>query len=437
MPGSIAETRPPLNGVFGTTSFRKRLFPRKLQSPENASPLKHVQPCTSTAELGLRESDEYKATDRQSRKWGASPPEAEEPAENLLGGSLLAPPLAPEHARAQARQVKHTILTLAERIEIQLGLSEGATQAHIAARLGRSQGTISTELKRNGGKASYEAVKAHEQASSRQGTARRGRCAIAERPPLRDEVHIRLRRGWSPEEIADQLKLEHPLLKAMHTSHESIYRYVYVVARGALQRELAKCLRRHRRSRKKQKRGTAAKQGKIVDMVLVDARPPEVETRLIAGHFEGDLIQGTMNRSAVGVLVERTTRFIMLCHLKEKDAESVREAFTRRLAAIPAQLRHSLTYDQGKEMAQHKILAADLGLKVYFCHPHSPWERGTCESQNGRIRHYLPKGTDLSKVSPQQLRAYQDMLNERPRKILGGKSPAHCFNELISKYSSN
>jgi IS30 family transposase len=181
----------------------------------------------------------------------------------------------------------------------------------------------------------------------------------------------------------------------------------------------------------------AATQGKIPDMLLIDHRPPEVETRLIAGHYEGDLILGALNRSAVGVLVERTTRYTMLCHLTQKDAESVREAFTRRLSPIPAPMLHSLTYDQGKEMAQHKTLAADLGIKVFFCHPHSPWERGTCESQNGRIRHYLPKGSDLSKVSPQQLRAYQDMLNERPRKILGWKSPAQCFQELISKHSSN
>ncbi len=224
----------------------------------------------------------------------------------------------------------------------------------------------------------------------------------------------------------------------MHTSHESIYRYVYVVARGELKRELVACLRRHHARRKPRRRGVAATQGQLKDMVLIDQRPPEVESRLIAGHYEGDLILGAGNRSAVGVLVERTTRYTFLCHLPQKDATSVREAFTRKLQHIPAALRLSLTYDQGKEMAEHQTLAADLGLQVFFCHAHSPWERATCESQNDRIRHYLPKGTDLANVSYQQLSAYQEMLNERPRKILGWKSPAQCFRDLIlSTHSSN
>jgi IS30 family transposase len=322
---------------------------------------------------------------------------------------------------------------LAERIELQAGLRAGDTQAALAARLNRSAGTISQELRRNGGRGGYCASRAHQAALSRRGASQRGRCDIAAHPPLRDEVHARLRRGWSPEEIAGTLKLEHPQLTAMHTSHESIYRYVYIVAVGELKRELAKCLRRGHRVRKPHRRGVAATQGQIPDRVLVDQRPPEVENRLIAGHYEGDLILGEGNRSAVGVLVERTTRYTMLCHLWQKDATSVREAFTRRLSGIPAQFRLSLTYDQGKEMSQHQTLSSDLGLKVFFCHPHSPWERGSCESQNGRIRHYLPKGSDLSLVSYQQLSAYQEMLNERPRKILGWKSPAQCFHALISK----
>jgi IS30 family transposase len=324
-------------------------------------------------------------------------------------------------------------LDLAERIELQVGLRAGDTQAALAARLNRSAGTISGELKRNGGRATYCAERAHRRALAKRGTSQCGRCDLAAHPPLREAVQARLRRGWSPEEIAGTLKSEHPELPLMHTSHESIYRYVYIVAVGELKRELVKCLRRSHRTRKPRRRGVAATQGKIADMVLVDERPAEVESRLIAGHYEGDLIVGEGNRSAVGVLVERTTRYTMLCHLEQKDATSVREAFTRRLRDIPAEFRLSLTYDQGKEMSQHQNLAADLGLKVFFCHPHSPWERGTCESQNGRIRHYLPKGTDLSLVSYQQLAAYQEMLNERPRKILGWKSPAQCFHELISK----
>ncbi len=362
--------------------------------------------------------------------------EAQPPTRDRLGGPALGAELVPAEPNLQT-EVMSKHLDLTERIELEAGLRAGDSQAVIALRLGRSAGTISMELARHGGRADYRAARAHQSALTRRGASQRGRCDIATHPPLRDEVHARLRRGWSPEEIAGTLKLDYPDLPHMHTSHESIYRYVYIVAVGELKRELARCLRRSHRIRKPHRRGVAATQGKIPDMVLVSERPPEVETRLIAGHYEGDLILGAGNGSAVGVLVERTTRFTMLCHLPKKDATSVREAFTRRLLDIPAQFRLSLTYDQGKEMSQHQTLAADLGLKVFFCHPHSPWERGTCESQNGRIRHYLPKGTDLAKVSYQQLSAYQEMLNERPRKILGWKSPAQCFQELKSKASSS
>ena len=334
--------------------------------------------------------------------------------------------------------MRNSHLSLTERIALEVALRAGDTQASIALRMARACGTVSREITLNGGRDAYRAANAHQAAQGRSGSARRDDCAIAEHPPLRDEVHARLQRGWSPEEIAGSLKRDYPDLARMHTSHESIYRYVYVVARGQLQRELAACLRRHHRTRKPRRRGVAATQGKLQDMVLVDQRPPEVENRLIAGHYEGDLILGAGNRSAVGVLVERTTRYTFLCHLPQKDATSVREAFTRKLESIPAALLKTLTYDQGKEMAEHKLLAADLKLQVFFCHPHSPWERGTCESQNGRIRHYLPKGSDLSTVSHQQLSAYQEMLNERPRKILGWKSPAQCFHDLlISNQSSN
>jgi hypothetical protein len=328
-------------------------------------------------------------------------------------------------------------LRLAERIELEAALRAGDTQALVAARLGRAAGTISRELALNGGRGQYRAAAAHAASVARRGRARRGRCAIAEHPPLRDEVHAQLRRGWSPEEIAGILRRRHPALVRMHTSHESIYRYVYIVARGELKRELVACLRRHHGRRKPRRRGVAATQGQLQDMVLVDQRPAEVESRLIAGHFEGDLVMGAGNRSAVGVLVERTSRYTFLCHLPHKDAAGVREAFTRKLLPLPAALRKTLTYDQGKEMAEHQTLAAALHLKVFFCHAHSPWERATCESQNDRIRHYLPKGTDLATVSHQQLSAYQAMLNERPRKILGWKSPAECFRELVISAQSS
>jgi len=371
-------------------------------------------------------------------KAGPAPPEALGFPEDLQAGPPGTPVLACNSPDGHRRTVPRSHLSLPERIELEVALRAGDTQACVAERLGRSAGTISRELALNGGRDGYRALAAHHAAGERRGNARRGDCAIASHPPLREEVHARFRRGWSPEEIAGSLKSDFPAEACMHTSHESIYRYVYIVARGELKRELVACLRRHHARRKPRRRGVAATQGQIKDMVLVDQRPPEVESRLIAGHYEGDLILGAGNRSAVGVLVERTTRYTFLCHLPQKDATSVREAFTRKLRDIPAALRLSLTYDQGKEMAEHQTLAADLGLKVFFCHAHSPWERATCESQNDRIRHYLPKGTDLSKVSYQQLSAYQEMLNERPRKILGWKSPAQCFRDLlISTQSSN
>ena len=369
---------------------------------------------------------------------GPAPPEALEFPEDLLGGPPGTPALASDSPGGHRRAVSKSHLLLHERIELEAALRAGDTQACIAQRLGRSAGTISRELAMNGGRHAYRAAAAHQASVARRGKARRGDCAIASHPPLREQVHARFRRGWSPEEIAGSLKADYPDDAHMHTSHESIYRYVYIVARGELKRELVACLRRHHSRRRPHRRGVSATQGQRKDMVLVDQRPPEVESRLIAGHYEGDLILGAGNRSAVGVLVERTTRYTFLCHLLQKDATSVREAFTRKLRDIPAALRLSLTYDQGKEMAEHQTLAADLGLKVFFCHAHSPWERATCESQNDRIRHYLPKGADLSKVSYQQLSAYQQMLNERPRKILGWKSPAQCFRELlISVQSSN
>ena len=358
-------------------------------------------------------------------------PEAGEVPEDRLGGPPASPPLAEIRVLRQSSMMPWTHLQIEERIELEVALRAGDTQAAIAARLGRSGSSISREIALGGGRSAYRAVAANRAAKARSGCARRGECAITAHPPLCDEIHSRLHRGWSPEEIAGSLRADFPDDPAMQTSHESIYRYVYIVARGELKRELVACMRRHHARRKPRRRGVAATQGQLRDMVLVDQRPPEVESRLIAGHYEGDLILGAGNRSAVGVLVERTTRYTFLCHLPQKDATSVREAFTRKLAAVPAALRRSLTYDQGKEMAEHQTLAADLQLKVFFCHAHSPWERATCESQNDRIRHYLPKGLDLSTVSYQQLSAYQEMLNERPRKILNWKSPAQCFRELV------
>jgi IS30 family transposase len=267
----------------------------------------------------------------------------------------------------------HKHLQLNERIQIEIALRAGYSQKRISELLARAPSTISAEIRRNGGCQHYHAAAAQKAATAKAGAARRGKCQIAEQPALQQHVHDRLRRGWSPEELSAKLKHEHPNDPSMHTSHESVYRYIYVVANGSLKRELARCLRRQRSLRKPRRRGVAALRGKLPNMTLIDQRPDEVITRATPGHFEGDLIMGEGNRSAVGVLVERTTRFTMLCHLPEKDATSVREAFERKLKNLPAAFLQSLTYDQGKEMAEHQILADNLNIKVYFCHPHSPW----------------------------------------------------------------
>jgi IS30 family transposase len=363
--------------------------------------LKDRSECTNLT-LGF----EYRAAVTVEYKWKAGPATGpEENPQTRLGGSAGSPLVENRAAEVQAMSMStRRALNLTERIELQAGLRAGESQALIARRLGRSAGAISGELRRNGGREGYQAEVADRQARARRSAARHGRCHIEEHPPLRAEVHARLRRGWSLEEVAGSLWRDNPELPAMHTSHESTYRYVYVVARGELKGELVACLRRHHAARRPRRRSVASAQGQLKDMVLV----------------------------------ERTTRYTFLCHLPQKDATSVREAFERKLAPLPGILRQSLTYDQGKEMAEHQSLAANLQLKVFFCHAHSPWERATCESQNDRIRHYLPKGTDLSLVSYQQLRAYQEMLNERPRKILNWKSPAQCFHELlISNQRSN
>ncbi len=244
-----------------------------------------------------------------------------------VGGS---PPVEIASAAAQIlAMTTRRALILVERIEIQVGPRAGENQAEIARRLGRSTATMSGELKRTGGREGYQAEAADRQARAWRFAAHQGRCHIEEHSPLRAEVHARLRRGWSPDEVAGILWRDHPDLPAKHTSHESIYRYVYVVARGELKRKLVACLRRHHSARRPRPRGIASAQGQLKDMVLVDERPPEVETRLLPGHYEGDLIVGAGNRSAVDVLVERTTRYTFLCHLPPKDATSVREAFVR------------------------------------------------------------------------------------------------------------
>jgi IS30 family transposase len=235
-------------------------------------------------------------------------------------------------------------------------------------------------------------------------------------------------------QIANTLKTDYAGDMKMQISHETIYSYVYVLPRGSLRKELLSCLRQERKYRQKRsKKGNPEeKRGKIADMLSIEERPADVVDRIIPGHWEGDLILGKYKRTALGTLVERTTRSVILAHLTGKDATSVRQAYAREMKTLPQQMKLSLTYDQGKEMSEHKQFTMDTNIQVYFAHPGSPWERGTNENTNGLIRQYFPKGTDFSKVSKREIKKVQYSLNTRPRKTLNWKTPQETFNKLVA-----
>jgi IS30 family transposase len=246
---------------------------------------------------------------------------------------------------------------------------------------------------------------------------------------LKEIVFKKLELKWSPEQIAKTLKMLYPDNMDMQISHESIYSYLYVLPRGKLREELVRSLRRahiHRRVRK-----TLRRTCPIQDYISIEERPAEVADRIIPGHWEGDLIMGHNNGSAMGTLVERTTRMTFLVKLKEKDATSVREAFGKEFKRLPRELKRSLTYDHGQEMAEHKLFTKETDIQVYFAHPHSPWERGTNENTNDLIRQFFPKGTDFAKVTLSRIKKVQEMLNERPRKALDFHTPKEVFNKLL------
>lgn len=243
----------------------------------------------------------------------------------------------------------------------------------------------------------------------------------------------KLKRRWSPREIVKRIKEEYPFDMNMRISHEAIYRYVYVLPRGALKTTLIKALRQERKYRRTQRLGNSEEtRWKIADMISIEERPSEVADRTIPGHWEGDLIVGRYKRTAMGTPVERTTRYTILVPLKTKDAESVRKAYARELTLLPKEITKTLTYDQGKEMSEHKQFTIDTGIHVYFAHPGSPWERGTNENTNGLIRQYFPKGTDFSKVSSREIKRVQRELNDRPRAVLHYKKPDEVINQLVA-----
>jgi IS30 family transposase len=372
-------------------------------------------------------------------------------------------------------------LSFEEREEIALLRARGRGVREIARQLGRPASTISRELRRNAatraGGFEYRAITAQWHADRR---AKRPKTAkLAADEELRTYVQDRLSgavqrpegtavagpdvrwigrrygprkdrrwaKSWSPEQIANRLRIEFPDDESMRISHEAIYQSLYVQGRGALRRELTACLRTGRALRVPRARSRGRGKGFVSEEILISQRPAEAEDRAVPGHWEGDLILG-LDRSAIGTLVERSTRFTMLLHLPPMPghggprvkngppltghgAEAVRDAIAATITTLPEQLRRSLTWDQGAEMAEHAQLKVDAGLEVYFCDPHSPWQRGTNENTNGLLRQYFPKGTDLTRHSAEDLAAVAATLNGRPRKTLGWKTPAEALDELL------
>lgn len=390
--------------------------------------------------------------------------------------------MPPSHLRSSVPVRSGRYLALLEREELALLHAQGHGVRAIARRLGRSPSTISRELRRNAATRSgdfvYRATTAQwhaDRAALRPKVARlaahtRLHAYVAERlagmvvtstgVPLagpqiawKGRRHGRRQarrwaRAWSPEQIAQRLPLDFPDDPTMRISHEAIYRALYVQGRGALRRELTACLRTGRTLRVPRARAAGRGKSFVTPDVLISARPPEIDDRAVPGHWEGDLILGA-HSSAIGTLVERTTRFTMLLHLppmrghgvavREKNgpalaghgAAAVRDAIARAIVTMPQHLRHSLTWDQGAEMAQHVQLRLDSGLHIFFCDPHSPWQRGTNENTNGLLRQYFPKGTDLRSVTVTDLNAVALTLNTRPRKTLGWRTPAEALNQLL------
>jgi IS30 family transposase len=323
-------------------------------------------------------------------------------------------------------------LCAAEREEIALGLAAGRPLRAIARDLGRPASTVCREVARNRtSRGQYRALSAQAAAEHR---ARRPKCAkLAADWVLRVQVEHWLGKRWSPRQVSARLVIEYPALARMRVSHETIYQSLYVQGRGALRRELVSDLRTGRAARRPRRpAGQGRGAGKIKDMVSISDRPAEAADRAVPGHWEGDLIIGRDGASAIGTLVERSTRFTMLLHLPgRRDAAAVAAAMTVQMSQLPAQLRRSLTWDQGSEMARHAQIALATGLEIYFCDPHSPWQRGSNENTNGLLRQYFPKSTSLSRHSRAHLDAVAAELNGRPRQTLGWRTPAEALNDLL------
>ncbi len=323
-----------------------------------------------------------------------------------------------------------------EREEIAVGLAQGLSCRQIAGRLapGRSASTVCREVRRNSVRGVYRAHLAQREAQER---ARRPKPAkLVVSGELREWVQRKLGKNWSPEQISARLKAEFPGRAEMRVSPETIYQSLYVQGRGALRRELARHLRTGRALRRP-RRTEEERRGRIPGTVHISERPAEAADRAVPGHWEGDLIEGRGGKSQIGTLVERSTRFTMLVPLPEgKSAPAVADALTPVIAGLPDALRRSLTWDQGKEMTAHADIAVATDCAIYFCDPHSPWQRASNENTNGLLRQYFPKGTDLAAHSPQHLAAVADELNGRPRKTLGWKTPAEAMAEFLDSQAA-
>ena len=338
---------------------------------------------------------------------------------SLTGG--IRPPMRTRSRRA---------LSLSEREDISRGIAAGLSIRSIASQLHRSPSTVSREIHRNGGYDQYRAARAEQAAWDR--AQRPKRCKLAKHPALKRLVALKLKGHWAPEQIAGWLKREYPDNEDYHVSHETIYKTLFIQARGALKKELQKYLRTQRAMRRpKQHSLKKSGLGQIKNMATIRERPASVEDRALPGHWEGDLIAGS-NNSYIATLVERHTRYVMLKKVDGKETETVVNALIKQAHKLPRELYKSLTWDRGKEMADHERFTLATDIKVYFCDPQSPWQRGSNENTNGLLRQYFPKGTDLSVHSQAKLNAVARQLNERPRKTLGFYSPAERFSECVA-----
>ena len=332
--------------------------------------------------------------------------------------------------RPERRQRSRLALTLSERETVSRGLAVHRSMRSIARQLGRAPSTVSREIKRNDGRDLYRAAGADNQAWVR--ACRPKRCKLANNPWLRQTVARKLRLLWSPEQIAGWLKRTYSGEESHQVSHETIYRSLFVQARGVLKKELMLHLRSRRTMRRpgaKKWKGDA--RGQIKGMVSISERPASVEDRAVPGHWEGDLLSGP-NNSYIATLVERHSRYVMLVKVANKDTQSVVSALIKQSKKLPRELKKSLTWDRGKELVDHRRFSLATNIDVYFCDPRSPWQRGSNENTNGLLRQYYPKGTDLSVYSQAQLNKVARQLNERPRKTLGFETPAERFNACVA-----